>query len=289
MIRALLSEARPKQWVKNVLVFAAPGAAGVLDDWSSMWRVLVAFAAFSLAASGTYYWNDILDVEADREHPTKRFRPIASGRVPLGLARMVGTVLLVGGIGVAFVPSWKTGVAVITYVVLTVTYSTTWKHVAVLDLIAIASGFVLRAVGGAVAAGVVMSTWFIICVTFGALFIVTGKRYAEMLEMGERASSTRAALAQYTPGYLRIVLAVTIGVTLVGYCTWAFEAREVSGSDWPLYELSIVPMLAALLRYLLVLEHGDGGAPEEVFLADRTLQLLGVAWLVVFGAGVYVA
>lgn len=288
MIRALLVEARPRQWVKNVLVFAAPGAAGVLDDWSSLWKVLVAFAAFSLAASGTYYWNDILDVEADREHPTKRFRPIASGAVPLGVARVVGTLLLLGGVGLAFVPSWKAGVAVITYVALTVTYSTTWKHIAVLDLIAIASGFVLRAVGGAVAAGVVMSTWFIICVTFGALFIVTGKRYAEMLEMGERASTTRAALAQYTPGYLRIVLAVSLGVTLVGYCTWAFEAREVSGSDWPLYELSIVPMLAALLRYMLVLEHGDGGAPEEVFLADRTLQLLGVAWLVVFGAGVYV-
>lgn len=289
MIRALVREARPKQWVKNVLVFAAPGAAGVLNERDVIGPVLVVFAAFCLTASGTYFWNDILDVEADRTHPTKRHRPIASGAVALGLARVVGTVLLVGGVALAFVPGWKSGVTVAVYLVLTVTYSTTWKHVAVLDLIAIASGFVLRAVGGAAAAGVPMSTWFIICVTFGALFIVTGKRYAEMLEMGERAASTRAALAQYTPGYLRIVLAVAVAVTLVGYCTWAFEAREVSGSEWPLYELSIVPMLAALLRYLLVLEHGDGGAPEEVFLADRTLQLLGISWLVVFTVGVYMA
>jgi decaprenyl-phosphate phosphoribosyltransferase len=290
MIRALLVEGRPKQWVKNVLVFAAPGAAGVLTEGDALVRVLVVFVAFCLCASGTYYWNDVLDVEADRSHPTKRFRPIASGAVPT--ARRAGrgdACSSVGGIALAFVPGWKSGVTVITYVLLTVSYSAIWKHIAVLDLIAIASGFVLRAVGGAVAAQVVMSTWFIICITFGALFIVTGKRYAEMLEMGDRAASTRAALAQYTTGYLRIVLAVSLGVTVVGYCTWAFETREVSGSSWPLYELSIVPMLAALLRYLLVLEHGDGGAPEEVFLADRTLQLLGLSWVVVFGLGVYVS
>jgi decaprenyl-phosphate phosphoribosyltransferase len=289
VIGALVREARPRQWAKNVLVFAAPGAAGVLDDWGSVWRVLVVFAAFSFAASGTYYWNDLLDVEADRGHPTKRNRPIASGAVPIGVGRVVGTLLLVAGVALGFTVGWKSGVTVLVYMVLTVTYSTTWKHIAVLDLIAIASGFVLRAAGGAFAAAVPMSNWFVICVTFGALFIVTGKRYAEMLEMGDRATTTRAALGQYTPGYLRIVLAVSVGVTLVGYVTWALESREIAGSSWPLYELSIVPMLAALLRYLLVLEHGDGGAPEEVFLADRTLQFLGLAWVVVFGAGVYVA
>ncbi|MFZ1490448.1 MAG: decaprenyl-phosphate phosphoribosyltransferase [Ilumatobacteraceae bacterium] len=288
MIRGLWREARPKQWAKNVLVFAAPGAAGVLDNGDQLWRVVVMFAAFCLAASGTYFWNDLLDVEADRAHPTKRRRPIAAGVVPLGVARPVGTLLLAAGIGLAFVPGWKAGVTVVVYVALTLTYSTVWKHIAVLDLVAVASGFVLRAVGGAAATSVDMSTWFVLCTTFGSLFIVTGKRYAELRDMGEEAGSTRATLDQYSLGYLRIVLSVTCGAALVAYCIWAFDTKELSGSTWPFYELSIVPMLAALLRYLLVLEQGHGGAPEEVFLADRTLQGLGVVWMVTFALGVYV-
>ncbi len=288
MIRGLWREARPKQWAKNVLVFAAPGAAGVLDNGDQLWRAVVMFAAFCLAASGTYFWNDLLDVEADRAHPTKRRRPIAAGVVPLGVAGLVGTLLLAAGIGLAFVPGWKAGVTVVVYVALTLTYSTVWKHIAVLDLVAVASGFVLRAVGGAAATSVDMSTWFVLCTTFGSLFIVTGKRYAELRDMGEEAGSTRATLDQYSLGYLRIVLSVTCGAALVAYCIWAFDTKELSGSTWPFYELSIVPMLAALLRYLLVLEQGHGGAPEEVFLADRTLQGLGVVWMVTFALGVYV-
>lgn len=288
MIRGLLREARPKQWAKNVLVAAAPGAAGVLDDGDQLVRTLIMFVAFSLAASGTYYWNDLLDVEADRAHPTKSKRPIASGQVPIGVARVVGTALLVGGVALAFVPGWKAGLTVLVYVALTVTYSTTWKHLAVLDLIAVAGGFVLRAVGGAAATSVEMSTWFILCTTFGSLFIVAGKRYAELRELGDDARTTRATLDQYSLGYLRIVLSVSCGAALVAYCLWAFDTKELSGSEWPFYELSIVPMLAALLRYLLVVEQGHGGAPEEVFLADRTLQWLGVLWAITFGLGVYV-
>lgn len=288
MIGALLAEARPKQWLKNLLVFAAPGAAGVLDNWGGLWPTLVAFAALSLAASGTYYWNDLLDVEADRRHPTKRNRPIAAGRIGLGTARIVGTLLLAGGIGLSFVPDWRCGLAVCVYVVVTVGYSTWLKHHAVVDLIAVAAGFVIRAIAGAEATGVPMSTWFLLCTSCGSLFIVTGKRYAEMREMGEDAASTRATLSQYTLGYLRIILSVSVGATLVAYCTWAFDTKEVSGSTWPFYELSIVPMLAALMRYLLVLEQGHGSAPEEIFAADRMLQLMGVVWAVVFALGVYV-
>lgn len=288
MIRALVAEARPKQWAKNVLVFAAPGAAGVLDNGEQLLRTLVMFAAFSFAASGTYYWNDLLDVEADRAHPVKSKRPIASGRVPIGVARVVGSLLLVGGVALAFVPGWKAGLSVVVYVALTITYSTTWKHLAVLDLVAVAGGFVLRAVGGAAATSVEMSTWFILCTTFGSLFIVTGKRYAELRDLGDDARTTRATLDQYSLGYLRIVLSVSCGAALVSYCLWAFDTKELSGSDWPFYELSIVPMLTALLRYLLVVEQGHGGAPEEVFVADRTLQWLGVLWVVTFGLGVYI-
>lgn len=287
MIRGLLKEARPKQWAKNVLVFAAPGAGGMLGEWPYLWRTLVAFVAFCMVSSGTYYWNDIHDVEADRHHPTKCKRPIAAGIVPLGLARVVGTALLGGGIAVAFVVDWRFGLVAAGYVLQTTLYSTLLKHVAVIDLVAVASGFVLRAIGGAEATRVHMSTWFLLCTSFGSLFIVTGKRYAELREMGA-GTRTRATLDEYTLDFLRTVLNVSIGGTIVMYCMWAFEAREVSGSSWPFYELSIVPMLIALLRYTLVIEQGHGSAPEEVFMADRWLQAMGVLWVAVFALGVYV-
>ncbi|MGD9702646.1 MAG: decaprenyl-phosphate phosphoribosyltransferase [Acidimicrobiia bacterium] len=289
MIRALVRQARPRQWVKNVLVFAAPGAAGVLDDGGALARSIVAFVAFCLVSAGTYYWNDLLDIESDRLHPTKRSRPIASGAVPVGLARVVGSTLLVAGILLGFATGHPKTVAVLAiYAALTVSYSARLKHVAVVDLVAVASGFVLRAIAGAAAADVPMSTWFVLCTTFGSLFIVTGKRYAELRELGEEAAATRATLEAYSLTYLRTVLSVSVGATLVAYCIWAFETAEGSGSDFPFYELSIVPMLTALLRYLLILEQGHGGAPEDVFAADRSLQAFGVIWLVTFGLGVYV-
>ena len=119
------------------------------------------------------------------------------------------------------------------------------------------------------------------------MFIVTGKRYAELRDLGNGAG-TRATLGEYTTDYLRTVLSISCGAALVSYCMWAFNTKELAGTNWPFYELSIVPMAMALLRYLLVLEQGHGAAPEEIFIADRTLQVLGVLWLVVFGLGVYV-
>jgi len=288
MTAALLRQARPRQWVKNLLVFAAPGAAGVLDQKSSLWATIVIFVAFCLASSGTYFWNDLLDAENDRNHPVKQHRPIASGAIPVGVGRLVGTLLLIAGIGLAATTRWQAAVVVAAYVVLTSLYSTVLKHIAVVDLVAVAAGFVLRAVAGAVATDVLMSKWFSLTISFASLFIVTGKRYAELRELGDDAARVRATLDDYTLGFLRIVLSVSVGATLVTYCMWAFEVREVSGSSWPFYELSIIPMVAAMLRYLLILEQGHGAAPEEIFTADRTLQILGLIWLVVFGLGVYV-
>lgn len=289
MIVGLINEARPKQWVKNVLVFAAPGAAGVLTHATPLLHTVIIFVAFCMASAGTYYWNDILDVEADRVHAKKRFRPIASGAVPLKVARVVGTVLLVGGPALAFATRWQAGVACVVYVVLTTTYSAIWKHIAVVDLIAVAAGFVVRAIAGAAATGVPMSSWFVLVTSFGALFIVTGKRYAELREHGDSPSAARATLDDYSLGFLRIVLSVSCGATLVAYCIWAFEAKDMADSSLPFYQLSIVPMLTALLRYLLILEQGHGAAPEEIFIADRTLQILGLIWIAVFVTGVYVS
>lgn len=286
---ALVRACRPKQWLKNVLVFAAPGAAGVLDNGASLTQAVIAFGALSMAASGTYLWNDVLDVEADRLHPTKCRRPIAAGELSIAAGRSMGTLLLVLGMAVAFIPDWRCGVAVVAYVILTSSYSTVFKHQPVLDLMAVASGFVLRAIAGAEATQVEMSEWFLLCVSFGALFIVSGKRFAEIRDVGTGNHSTRSTLSAYTPEFLRTVVSVSLGATVVSYCLWAFATKEISGSSWPFYELSIVPMLAALFRYLLALDQGRGAAPEEIFLADRTIQILGLVWAVIFGLGVYIA
>lgn len=286
--QAILVEARPKQWVKNVLVFAAPAAGGFLDNGAYAWRAAVLFVAFCMVSSGTYYWNDILDHEQDRHHPTKRFRPIANGDLPLGTARLIGTVLLVGGIALAAVPRPEGAVVAAIYVATTSSYSAWFKHVAVVDLVVVAAGFVLRAIAGAVATDVPMSTWFLLTTSFASLFIVTGKRYSELREMGDSAL-TRSTLDDYSLGYLRIVLSVSCSAALVTYCIWAFDTKEIAVTTWPFYELSIVPMATALLRYTLILEQGHGSAPEEIFLADRTLQVLGVIWAVVFGLGVYLS
>lgn len=289
MIKGIIKEARPHQWMKNVLVFAAPGALGVLNEWEPLWKTFVVFIAFCLTASGTYYWNDIKDVAQDKLHPKKRFRPIASGEVPLPLARVVGSVLLVGGPLVAASIRLEAGAIVALYALLTISYSTWLKHVALLDLAIVASGFVLRAMSGAAGTETPMSNWFVLCTTFGSFFIVAGKRFAELVEMGDNAGTTRASLKDYTVSYLRQLLVVSCTATVVTYCMWAFENATNANEVLPFHALSIVPMVLALLRYLMVLENGGGGAPEEVFLRDRSIQLYGFVWVVVYGLAVYVA
>jgi decaprenyl-phosphate phosphoribosyltransferase len=289
MMKAIIKEARPNQWTKNVLVFAAPGALGVLNQWEPLWKTLLMFAAFCLVASGTYYWNDIQDVEQDRLHPKKKFRPIASGAIPLPLARIIGTILLLGGPALAGAVRLQAGGVVALYAVLTIAYSTRLKHVALLDLAIVASGFVLRAMAGAAGTQTPMSNWFVLCTTFGSFFIVTGKRFAELVEMGENAGATRASLKSYTVQYLRQVLVVSCTATVVTYCMWAFENSTNSGEAFPFHSLSIIPMVLALLRYLMVLENGGGGAPEEVFLRDRSLQFYGLVWVLIYGLAVYIA
>jgi len=289
VLSALLRTARPKQWLKNVLVFAAPGAAGVLDQGDELALTVLTFVAFCFAASGIYIWNDLLDVEADRRHPTKCKRPIAAGELSVGAARVAGVILpIIGLVLASFTGRWQTVAVIGTYLAITIAYTLKLKHVAVVDLVTVAAGFVLRAAAGAVAVDVPMSRWFVLCITFGSLFIVIGKRYAELNQVGE-AAGTRATLEVYTVGYLRTLLAVSLGGVLISYCVWAFETSELADSDWPLYELSIVPMMMALFRYLLVLEDGGGAAPEEVFASDRVLQLLGVCWVVIYGLAVYTA
>jgi decaprenyl-phosphate phosphoribosyltransferase len=288
LLSGLIRTARPKQWMKNVLVVAAPAAAGVLNQRSVILDTIVAFVAFSLAASGTYFLNDAFDVEADRRHAKKRFRPIAAGIVPLGTARVVGILLLAAGIGVSFLANWRLALVIGVYVVFTTTYSAWLKHVAVIDLGMVAAGFVLRLIAGAVAVDVRISVWFIVVGSFGSLFMVAGKRHAEHLDLGDERAGHRATLEEYSLEYLGYVRSVASGVAMVAYCLWAFDAQiHHTGIVW--FEVSIVPFVLAFLRYALLVERGQGGAPEDVVLMDRPLQTLGVLWVVLVAIGLYVA
>ena len=289
LLGGLLRASRPRQWVKNVLVFAAPGAAGLSVSVENVAPVLGAFAAWCLVSSGTYLINDAMDATADRLHPRKRLRAVASGVVPVGTAKAMGVAFLAIGVGApaAWGAPGVSGLLAL-YAVITLAYSLWLKEIAIVDLAAVASGFVLRAISGGVAADVVISDWFLIVASFGSLFIVAGKRHAEHVDLREGRGAHRATLEEYSLNFLGYVRSVSSGVAIAAYCLWAFEKARVA--DVPvMFQLSIIPFVMALLRYAMVLDTGRGGAPEDVVLGDRPLQVIGLIWVGLFAAGVYAA
>jgi decaprenyl-phosphate phosphoribosyltransferase len=284
----LLRTARPRQWVKNLLVFAAPGAAGVLTRGPVLGRSLAAFGIFCLAASGTYFMNDAFDRDADRLHPGKRLRPVASGAVGRELAAGVAAALLAVSVALGgLVLGRRFALAVGVYAAVNLAYSGWLKREPVLDLAAVASGFLIRAVAGGLATGVPLSDWFMIVASFGSLFMVAGKREAELQDLEENGPPHRGVLAAYSRPYLRFVRTLSAGVAITAYCLWAFEKATPGGHRDMLFELTIVPVVLAILRYSLLLEAGEGGAPEDVVLRDWRILVLGLAWIVLFAAGVY--
>ena len=214
-------------------------------------------------------------------------RRIVSGEVSVRLAVAIGAVLLAAALaGSAAIGRPRLALVVAIYVGVTVAYSVWLKHEPILDLGAVAAGFVLRAIAGGVATRVPLSNWFIIVASFGSLFMVAGKREAEVMLLGHEGESHRATLGAYTANFLRHVRSVASGVAMTAYCLWAFEkAHGSSGAIW--FELSIVPFVLGVLRYALLVDAGHGGAPEDVVLGDRTLQALAVCLAVLFAVGVY--
>ncbi len=283
----IVRELRPKQWIKNVLVFAAPLAAGVFNNRATDLRALAAFGCFCAAASATYLLNDAMDIESDRLHPVKKNRPMASGIVPIGLAYALAAVLLIIAIGGSFLLRRDFGFTILAYLALTTVYSLWLKHVPILDIVAVAAGFVLRAIGGATATGLPISEWFFIVTSFGALFMVTGKRAGERSDLGDNAATIRPALAAYTPQFLNYLKAVFSAGTLITYCLWAFASAQESTNGSVLFQLSIVPFAVAILRYALLLEQGKGAEPENLVLSDRTLLVAGALWALVYGCAIY--
>lgn len=282
----LLRTMRPKQWVKNVLVLAAPFAGGDLFTGRTAFQLAVAFVAFSLAASGIYLVNDAKDVEADRVHPKKRHRPIAAGIVPPGLAFGAAIVLMLAALGISVLATWQLVALIAVYLAVQLAYCFGLKHQPVLDICIVASGFLLRAVAGGLATGIGLSQWFLLCAGFGSLFMVAGKRYAEMMLAERTGAKIRKSLEAYSASYLRFVWALSATVLIMNYCLWAFEIRnEHHNTAWS--AISIVPFVVAVLRYSVDVDSGDGGAPDEIALRDRVLQVLAVIWVATLTLAVY--
>jgi decaprenyl-phosphate phosphoribosyltransferase len=281
---------RPRQWMKNLLVLLAPVAAlggDIQYDYREVAvKVLIAFVAFSLAASTVYLVNDVRDVEADRQHPTKRFRPIAAGVVPVWLAYTVAVVLGIAALGISWLASPNLVLVIAIYIAMQMAYCFGLKHQAVLDICIVSSAYLIRAIAGGAATGIPLSQWFLLVMTFGSLFMVAGKRYAE-LQLAERTGAKiRKSLESYTASYLRFVWTLSATAMVLCYGLWAFE-RDGANASW--YAVTIIPITIAVLRYAVDVDGGLAGEPEEIASKDRVLQLLLLAWIGTIGAAVFLS
>jgi decaprenyl-phosphate phosphoribosyltransferase len=288
LIVGVVKAMRPRQWVKNILVAAAPLAAWGADahyNYRDVFiQIAVAFVVFSLGASSIYLVNDVRDVEADRQHPTKRFRPIAAGIVPEWLAYSMSAVLATASLGIAWLLTPNLALVMAVYIVMQLGYCFGLKHQAVIDISIVSSAYLIRGIAGAAATSIHLSQWFLLVLAFGSLFQAAGKRYAE-LQLAERTgASIRKSLENYTSTYLRFVWTLSATAVVVCYGLWAFE-RDHGKAGW--FAVSMVPWTIAILRYAVDVDGGVAGEPEEIALRDRVLQLLFLAWIGTIGVAVF--
>jgi decaprenyl-phosphate phosphoribosyltransferase len=282
---------RPLQWVKNCLIVVAPAAAGILTHPTVIGQTALAFIAFCSVSSAIYLLNDVRDLDADRHHPTKRFRAIASGRLSTTTAIGSALVLLTVGFLVALLIAHPGQLLIVLalYVAITLAYIYWIKNIVIVELGTVASGFFLRAYAGAAATHIPVSTWFLVVISFGALFLVVGKRASELKSGGD--ISTRRVLAEYSAKFLDSALTMCATIVVAGYCLWAFNASSTGLSanhDAVLPgRLSVVPVVFAVLFIMRSAEAGDGAAPEELLLHNRTVQVLLAVWVVLMILSVY--
>ena len=282
---------RPRQWVKNVLVATAPLAAGQLFEPPVITGVALAFVAFCLVSATVYLVNDVRDVEEDRLHPRKRFRPIAAGELKPGTALVLAVLTGLAGLALGFSVTIPLGVTLVVYVAIQLLYSVFLKHLPVVDLAVVASGFLLRAIAGGVATGIALSQWFLLVAAFGSFFMVAGKRYSEMKSIGGEAG-TRRSLSRYSESYLRFTWMLAAVMVLMSYSLWAFTNPRGGGGEpdllnVPWTAISIAPFTLGLLQYALEVDAGNAGEPEDVVLHDHVLQGMGAVWIVVISLAVF--
>jgi 4-hydroxybenzoate polyprenyltransferase len=278
MLLAVLRTMRPRQWTKNAFVLAPLVFDRQLFAIHALIHTLAAFLLFCLISSVVYIYNDLVDVEADRKHPTKRFRPIASGQLPVRAAVAALLVILVIALGLGLLISISFVVVAVAYILLNIAYSKWLKHIPLLDVFTIAAGFVLRVGAGAAAIQVKQfSPWLYVLMTLLALYLGFGKRRAELAELAEDANSTRPVLEGYTIPLLDQLIMIVTSSTVVSYALYTFLAPIEAGNHAMMLTIPIV--MYAFFRYLyLVQVKHIGSAPEDVLLTDRPLQISIVLW-----------
>jgi decaprenyl-phosphate phosphoribosyltransferase len=276
---------RPKQWLKNVLVAAAPFAAGVLNQPAVINRTFLTSLAFTSAAAATYLANDVVDRTIDRVHPAKNRRAIASGRVSVRMAQWTAAGLAGAGCAVGWIITPPLMAVILAYLILGLLYDLWFRTMGVVDLGVVALGFVLRVMAGGVSTGVRVSAQLLTLTFFAAFFVVAGKRYSELMGQHPEKQMYADRTGAYTAPYLRYVWMLASTLALVAYCLWVWEAGRGYGV---LARVSVLPFSLAVLRYALLIERGACEAPEEVVLTDRMFQVILFNWIIVFGCGVYV-
>lgn len=283
----ILKTARPKQWVKNLLVFAGPVASGALFYDGVLARAVLTFVGFTVLASGVYFLNDSRDVHEDRQHPKKKFRPIAAGVVPVSLGYVLAFAGLVLGLALLAWVNFDVFAMGAIYVVINLAYSLGLKNVAVVDMLIVAGGFMLRALAGAFAVPSVPSVWFNLMALFGSLLLVSGKRSGERAELGGDGA-TRKVQTQYTDSYLQFVREFSAAGLLMAYALMAYQKSGITdGAGEVALQFSIIPFLATIMLLVRQMDSGGGSAPEDLILNDRGVQLAGGIWAITFVLGVY--
>lgn len=286
---ALVRALRPKQWIKNLLVFA--GLVFTLNErwrlfspemWDFLVRSLAAFGLFCLISSSVYLLNDVRDVEKDRQHPTKRNRPIASGALPAKLAVVVALIIMVGALTAAYKLSVPFAAVVTAYLVMQFGYVFFLKEVVLVDVFIIAIGFVMRAVSGTVVLGAQISPWLYTVTLLGALFLGLCKRRNELVLLEGRAAGHRKILGLYTAPLLDSLISIVAAATIMAYSLYTFTSPALPANNRMM--LTVPFVIFGMFRYLyLAHSHGAGGSPEEVFLKDKHLIITMTLWILTAG------
>lgn len=281
---------RPAQWSKNLFVFLPLFFAQDIDNMPRLMAVIVAFVALCLASSSIYLLNDMCDVEFDRNHPEKCHRPIASGRVSLPVARMLYALLLLLSFAVIalFLPSTAMFVVLGSYLIINHAYSLWLKHVAILDVMLVAFGFVLRIVAGAVAAQVVPSHWIIIMTFLLALFLVLAKRRDDVIKYERTQAVARRNVVAYNRNYLDHIITLVAAITLVSYIMYTVDEEIVTRFDCTYVYSTSIFVLAGILRYLqITLVEEKSWSPTKIIMRDRFLLICVIGWLLLFAYIIY--
>lgn len=287
MLKSLLITMRPKQWTKNLIVFAALVFAEKLLDWALLGRTILAFALLCGLSGCVYLINDLADVERDRQHPSKRQRPLASGKLRPAWAIAATILLLATLIPIAFYLNRYFGLIAAVYLLMMIAYSLSLKNIVIVDVLTIAAGFVLRAVAGAVVIAVPISPWLYVCTTLLALFLGFGKRRQELILLEENADEHRAILKEYTPHLLDEMIAVVTSTAVMAYSLYTFSAPNLPPNHSMM--LTIPFVLYGIFRYLYLIHvKNEGGSPEEILISDLPLIVDIALWGIAVVAILYV-